>query len=222
VVAQQANGNNESSVCFSKHAGHDREPDTYPNSAFWRGAIAITADRDPFGKVIAEHRTEVRSKWTRNNLYFLFTCPYAKLYLKPQPRKDVETNELWNWDVAEVFIGSDTHDIRHYKEFEVSPQDEWIDLDIDLNKPHHEDGWIWNSRFQVAARIDESAKTWYACMRIPYSSIDAKPAAAGNILRANFFRAQGPPAERKEITWRPTHQSTFHVPEAFGTLKLID
>ena len=47
-------------------------------------------------------------------------------------RGDIETNELWNWDVAEVFIGSDFKNIRRYKEFEVSPQAEWVDLDINL------------------------------------------------------------------------------------------
>ena len=35
----------------------------------------------------------------------------------------------------------------------MSPQGEWVDLDIDLAKPHHEDGWTWNSGFVVAARI---------------------------------------------------------------------
>ena len=97
----------------------------------------------------------MRSRWTNQYLYFLFICPYQQLNLKPQPKTDVETNELWNWDVAEAFIGSDMQNIRKYKEFEVSPRGEWVDLDINLDTPHHEDGWIWNSGFTVAARIDE-------------------------------------------------------------------
>jgi len=211
-----------SNVFVTTRAPHDVAPDTNPNSAFWRDAPHIIFDGDPFGNGVAGHRTEIRSRWTQNNLYFLFICPYEKLYLKPQPRTDNETNQLWDWDVAEAFIGSDFANIRRYKEFEVSPQGEWVDLDIDLAKPHHEDGWLWNSGFEVAARIDEAQKIWYACMRIPYASLDAKPAAVGNVLRANFFRAQGPPPNRIEICWRPTHQRTFHVPEAFGTLKLAE
>jgi hypothetical protein len=58
-------------------------------------------------------------------------------------------------------------EFRRYREFEVSPQGEWIDLDIDLDKPHHEDGWTWNSGLAVAVQIDRAAKIWYACMRIP-------------------------------------------------------
>lgn len=74
------------------------------------------------------------------------------------------TNELWNWNVAEVFIGSDFKNIRRYKEFEISPQGEWVDLEINLDTPHHEDGWVWNSGFTVSARIDPAAKVRYGFM----------------------------------------------------------
>ena len=43
-----------------------------------------------------------------------------------------------------MFIGSDFDHIKRYKEFEVSPQNEWVDLDIGL----------WNSGFEHSARID--------------------------------------------------------------------
>lgn len=118
-----------------------------PSSAFWRGSQLIHVEQDRMGKVIPQSRAEVRTRWTKNNLYFLFACPYKQLYLKPDPKTKEETNKLWDWDVAEVFIGSDFENIRRYKEFEVSPQGEWVDLDIDLNKPHHEEGWRWNSGF---------------------------------------------------------------------------
>jgi hypothetical protein len=135
---------------------------------------------------------------------------------------DTETNELWKWDVAEVFIGSDFRNIRRYKEFEISPQGEWIDLDIDLDTPRHEDGWVWNSGFQAAARIDAAHRVWYAFMRIPYAAVDARPASSGNTLLVNFFRSQGAPPDRKAIVWQPTHRPTFHAPEAFGSLRLVD
>jgi hypothetical protein len=123
--------------------------------------------------------------------------------------------------VAEVFIGSDFKDIKRYKEFEVSPQGEWIDLDIDLHTPHHEEGWTWNSGFQVSARIDHVARIWYAAMEIPYSAIDTHPAKSGNVLRVNFFRSQGPASDRHEITWHAPMADTFHVPDRFGLLRLV-
>jgi hypothetical protein len=204
----------------SSRAASDIKADLNPGSTFWRGAPAIFAGVDRYGAEVPRHRTEVRSRWTSENLYFLFICPYEKLYLKPNPQPAAETNQLWKWDVAEVFIGSDFQDIRKYKEFEVSPQGEWVDLDIDLGKPHHEDGWTWNSGFEAAARIDAEARVWYCFMRIPYHSIDQRPPAPGTTLRVNFYRAQGPLDDHKAIAWQATGKPTYHVPEAFGILRL--
>lgn len=206
----------------SKHADREASADLDPNSAFWRGAPAVFVERDTTGNPLPGYRTEVRSRWTDHNLYLLYICPYEELNLKPEPKTSVETNELWKWDVAEAFIGADYKNIRKYKEFEISPQGEWVDLDIDLDSPHHEDGWTWNSRFQAGGRIDASAKVWYGFMRIPYSSIDSRPAAAGNTLRINLFRSQGARPNHKSIVWQPTHRPSFHTPEVFGDIKLVN
>jgi hypothetical protein len=122
---------------------------------------------------------------------------------------------------SEVFLGSDFQDIRRYKEFEVSPQGEWIDLDIDLHKPHHEEGWVWNSGFQVAARIDRAEKIWYAAMRIPFAAIAPVPPRSGMEFRMNLFRGEGPPSKWQSIAWQPPLTGTFHTPERFGLLRLV-
>lgn len=211
----------EDRILESNWADSDPGLDTNPTSPFWRDSHPTYMDADPHGKPDPMHRTEIRTRWTEENLYFLFVCPYQTLNLKPNPNRSAETYELWNWDVAEVFIGNDFKDIRRYKEFEISPQGEWIDLDIDLNKPHHEDGWRWNSGFQVSARIDRAAHVWYGAMRIPYSAIDNRQAAPGNTLRINLFRSQGLPSARHEIAWSSPMSNSFHVPERFGLLKLV-
>ncbi|MGH9502646.1 MAG: carbohydrate-binding family 9-like protein [Terriglobales bacterium] len=208
-------------VVEAVRAAADVPLNTDPAAKFWRGARPVYLERDTQGKLVPGYRSEVRARWTKDNLYFLFACPYEQLYLKPDPNTRQETNQLWNWDVAEVFLGSDFSDIKRYKEFEISPQGEWIDLDIDLHNPHHEDGWTWNSGFEVAARVDRAAHVWYGAMRIPFSAIDARPPAPGNTLRINLFRSQGPPPNRHEITWQPPLSSTFHTPERFGSLKLV-
>jgi hypothetical protein len=59
-------------------------------------------------------------------------------------------------------------------------------------------------------------------MRIPIASVDSRLPAPGNGMRINFCRIQGPPAHRKFIVWQPTHSASFHVPEAFGKLQLLD
>ena len=83
---------------------------------------------DPMGAPVPHHATEIRSRWTRDNLYLLFICHFDKLYLKPNPVINNETNHLWEWDVAEAFIGSDMANIYRYKEFEIRPA---------------ANGWIW-------------------------------------------------------------------------------
>jgi Carbohydrate family 9 binding domain-like len=194
---------------------------TDPQSGFWRGAVSVYVEADVHGKAVPNYRTEVRSRWTKDSLYLLYVCPYEELHLKPSPDSANETNELWKWDVAEIFIGSDFQNIRRYKEFEVSPQGEWIDLDIDLALPHHEVGWTWNSGFQVAARIDRRARIWYGAMRIPFSALDQRVPAAGNTFRVNLFRSQGPPERQKSIAWKAPMSETFHTPERFGQLLLV-
>jgi hypothetical protein len=192
-----------------------------PASRFWHDARVVAVEKDRFGKIVPNFRATVRTRWTEKNIYFLFVSPYDELHLKPNPTTQTETNELWNWDVAEVFIGSDFKDIQRYKEFEVSPQGELVDLDIDLHKPHHEDGWMWNSGFESAARIDQAEHMWYAAMRIPFSAIDHQVPVAGHTLRINFFFSHGIPAHHHELAWQPPMKETFHVPERFGLIRLV-
>jgi len=205
-------------VVASHFSPRDESLQWNPSSIFWADTPVTVIETDNSGNAQPTHRTEIRSRWTAGNLYFQFTCRYQELRLHPHPSRTTETNKLWDWDVAEVFIGSDFKNIRHYYEFEMSPQGEWLDLDIDLSRPAPADGWTWNSGFEVAAGIDNDHKVWYGAMRIPYRSIDSRTAAPGNLLRVNFYREQGP--RQVEIAWRPTMQRTYHVPEKFGTLKL--
>jgi hypothetical protein len=86
----------------SLRAASDVAPDTNPNSEFWKGAPHVLAGLDAGGRPVGRRTTEVRSRWTPDNLYFLFICPYQELYLKPNPSTTVETNGLWNWDVGGV------------------------------------------------------------------------------------------------------------------------
>lgn len=211
----------EPAVMLSNFAPQDTDLQADPQSPFWRQARSLIAANDNMGKETPGHRTEIRSRWTKDNLYLLFICPYEQLYLHPDPSTEKETNTLWDWDVAEAFLGANFSDIKRYREYQVSPQGEWVDLDIDRERPLPEGGWLWNSGYRVVAKRDDAKKVWYGAMRIPFNSFDTRPAEAGREFRANFYRLQGPPPDRKRIAWRPTNNPSYHVPEAFGTLKLV-
>jgi hypothetical protein len=209
----------------SRAAKADVELTANPETPFWKDAPVTVALNDRWAKELPGYRTEIRSRWTKNNLYFLFVCHYEELFLHPNPSTNAETNKLWEWDVAEVFIGSDFKNIRQYKELQVSPQGEWVDLDIDRDHPKPEAS-AWNSGYQVKARIDRDQKIWYGEMKIPISAIDSRPAKAGNELRMNFYRIQGPPKAggplntRTLLSWQPTYFPNNHVPESFGKLRM--
>ena len=99
----------------------------------------------------------------------------------------------------------------------------WVLARIDWYAPpsEAEKRWLWNSGMQVKARVDKDKKIWYGEMKIPIRSIDSRPPAAGTEMRINFYRIQGPPQDRKFIAWQPTHSANYHVPEAFGLLRLV-
>jgi hypothetical protein len=187
----------------------------------WRTARPVAAAVDPFGKPAGPGgQFEIRTLWTPQYLYFLFSCPYDSLYLKPNPVTKTETNKLWEWDVAEVFVGGDPANIYHYRELQVSPQGEWVDLDIDRKNPKPEGGWKWDSGFESAAKIDASKKIWYGAMKIPFAAIHGQAAQPGQEFPINIYRLTGAPPTRKSTMWTPVHQRSHHTPEQFGRMVL--
>ncbi|MFN2444372.1 MAG: carbohydrate-binding family 9-like protein [Vicinamibacterales bacterium] len=209
-----------SAVLESAYSSSEVALDPDPGSEAWKDAPRVVADHDKFGEPIPGPATEIRSRWTTEHLYLLYVCPYDDLNLKPDPNVTRETPRLWNWDVAEAFIGSDFDQIARYKEFQVSPQGEWVDLDIDRADPKRQGGMAWSSGYLVKARIDARAKIWYGLMRIPFRALDTRPPEKGRELRIGLYRIAGVEPARRYFAWRPTGQITFHVPQAFGTLRL--
>ena len=189
-----------------------------PTAAFWKDGRAAAFSHDSFGRDTGLKPTEVRVRWSKQFLYVLFAGHFEVLHLKPDPVTDRDTVPLWDWDVAELFIGADFSNIQRYKEFEVSPQGEWVDLDV--RKDLKDFDWKWNSGFEPAARIDREAKVWYAGMKIPWTSIGGA-AKVGSEYRVNFYRIEGPPPVRKFLAWQPTKSASYHVPEEFGRMILV-
>jgi hypothetical protein len=212
----------EPNVIVSHRAKSDFALTADPAAPQWKGVGPVIADKDRFGKPVPGHRTEIRSRWTDGNLYLLYVAPYEELYLKPDPSTTSETNKLWDWDVAEAFIGTDFKEIKKYKEFQVSPQGEWVDLAIDrgTSPPTHDVSW--NSGYEVKARLDKDKHVWYGEMKIPMSALGISAPKAGLEERINLYRCQGSGPTRKYINWQPVNNETFHTPEAFGRLRLAN
>ncbi len=210
----------EAGVLHSSRSETEAALTADPESSFWRAAPRVLAPLDLFAQPTGIGAAEIRSRWTRDSLYLLYICPFERLHLKPDPVTDRDTPLLWDWDVAEAFIGIQGSAMDRYREFEMSPQGEWVDLDIDLEHPKADYGMSWNSGFTVKARLDREHKVWYGEMRIPMASLPAAAPKAGDVFRLGLYRIAGPPPERKFGSWQPTHRRNYHTPESFGTLLL--
>jgi hypothetical protein len=220
LLAIAAAGQDVPGLMLSHKAKSDFALSADPESDHWKKVTGVIAGTDPFGKPLPEARTDVRSRWTSKNLYFLFVSPYESLYPRPNPTPEKEAWGLWDYDVVEVFIGHDLKNINLYKEFEVSPEGEFIDLDVDRLRKGNEADWLWNSGLHYKTRIDRGRKVWICEMQIPWSSIDTRKPAPGNELRLNLYRIEGGPENRKYIVWQPIGNPSYHTPEKFGRMRL--
>lgn len=170
-----------------------------------------------------EISTVIRAFWTDTDLYFLFRCPYKQLNcFRPSLHASPRVG-LWDRDVVEIFLGDDWQNIRHYREFEIAPTGDWIDLAINLDEK--ENDYKWRSGWETLARIDEAHKIWYAAARIPLTAISTQHVNAGTKWRMNLYRIDGLGADpvRHFLCWQPTcvkDRDPNHVPEHFGTLIL--
>jgi len=162
-----------------------------------------------------ERQTEVRVLWTPKTLYLRFECRYRELFAFENSDANGRRDHLWDRDVAEAFLQPDPSRPRYYREFEVSPNGMWIDLDIfpeglrDLTSGLTRSVWL-----------DEPRHKWSAEIAIPMKALTEHfdPAA---IWRVNFYRVEGVKEPRFYSAWQPTRtpQPNFHVPEAFGRLR---
>jgi hypothetical protein len=193
-----------------------------PHDPVWGRSSATSIDKD-CSRVIAypDIRTDVRAFWTDTHLYFLFQCPYKELNIFLPASNDKPRLKLWDRDVVEIFLGDDWENIRHYREFEIAPTGDWIDLAIDLDHKSYDHSW--RSGWNTAARVDHKAKVWYAAARIPLRAVTTSRVSPGARFRMNLYRIEGlgPDTQRHFLCWQPTcvqNRDPNHVPENFGTL----
>lgn len=187
----------------------------FPTDGAWGSASAIRFHKDWQGKNDDPKReTEVRLLWTQETLYLRFLARFRNITVFDDAEPNGRRDELWDRDVAEVFLQPAGSDPRCYKEFEVSPNGFWIDLDISPGKKRD-----LESGLKRRASINEESQTWNAELALPMRSLTARFESA-EAWRVNFYRVEGPSEPRFYSAWRPTGTPVpnFHVPESFGEL----
>jgi len=205
----------------AKRAATDFIPDGGFSDGAWKTTNWVDFDHDLAGRSnYPGNLTSVAAVWTDDSIYFGFRCRYDSLNMFEGEDISKERWELWNRDVAEVFLNPQPERMSHYYEFEVAPNNQWIDLEIEKkNEPFNDASW--NSGFQHATRIDKENHVWTAEMRIPLRSMKVQNIQQGSAWRVNFFRAAGHGADNQRmfLAWSTIPKGqTFHVPSRFGVL----
>jgi hypothetical protein len=189
--------------------------DGFPKQSSWEAAQSVRFHADWQGKnADPERETEVRLLWTPEALYLRFRARYRAITVFADAEPSGRRDQLWDRDVAEIFLQPNPSHLRHYKEFEISPNGLWIDLDITPGEKHD-----LKSGLRRRVIVNETAKTWIAELALPMKSLveHFDPAATWKV---NFYRVEGAAEPRFYSAWQPTGTPVpnFHVPESFGRL----
>jgi len=160
-----------------------------PGSSVWETAPPVNFCCDWRGEHADPLRgTEARLLWSHERLFIRFRCRYREIYVYPEEigRRD----RLWLRDVAEVFIRSGAADIRQYKEFEISPNGDWLDLDICSGNKS-----ILFCDLKSRVAVNPAAGLWTAELSLPMDSLTEK-FDPGETWHLNLFRIEGREPDR--------------------------
>jgi len=190
----------------------------FPTSSCWKLSTALRFSADwREENADPERETEVRLLWTPEWFYLRFLARFRVITVFSDAEPNGRRDHLWDRDVAEVFLQPDATHLRCYKEFEVSPNGFWIDLDIAPGEKHE-----LKSGLRRRVILNEAAKTWVAELGLPMKCLVDRfdPAATWKV---NFYRVEGAAEPRFYSAWQPTRTPApnFHVPEAFGELVFV-
>ncbi len=198
----------------------DFEPDADLGKPTWQGVPELTLQhyRQP-GRTIPGVNTGVAVAYTPSRLYLGYRCQYFEMHCYQGEDPGPERWLLWDRDVVEVFVNPFPERMNTYWEFEVAPNNQWIDLAIDLDRDPVLDAG-WDSGFAHATRVDEDKREWTCEMSIPAGAMGVASIRPGMEWRINFFRCDGVGEirQRRLLAWSPPLEDSFHVPSRFGTI----
>jgi hypothetical protein len=226
ATEEEANPYTSNLRITSKFSQEDFVPDGKLEKKVWRRAKRVSFNRDWSGREeFPRVETHVASLWTATSVYFAFWCTYTNLSVFEGEDPAKERWRLWERDVVEVYLHPRPEVLKHYYEFQVSPNNQWADLQIDLNKTPHYD-LSWSSYFQHATRVDTAKHIWSCEIRIPLGPMQVSAINPNSGWRMNFYRNTdvGDSRRRRSLAWSPilgVEKTNFHVPTRFGIIQFL-
>jgi hypothetical protein len=172
------------------------------------------------------HQTQLKCLYSKKGIYFLFKCQDKKITSTFKS----DFADLWNEDVAEIFLWPD-ESYPVYFEYEISP----LNRELVLLIPNL-DGQFWGwqpwhyeqdrqvnhltSAIGGELKSDAVVDGWIAEVFIPYQlfkPLTNVPPVSGSNWRANFYRCDYDDDQYHYWAWQPI-EKRFHEFEKFGTL----
>jgi hypothetical protein len=219
------------SLCFSqakmpekakiKHIKNDFSIDELDNKT-WKKAEKVKITKYWSGENAPNGRQFwAKLLWSDSAIYVRFEANTGEpIIMSEKPNVLTKTRGLWDRDVCEIFLAPKREDFRHYFEFEIAPNGEWIDLGIYQKPDERITDWDYNSGMKSAARIERDKVIM--AIKVDWKAFGATP-KAGDVWLGNILRAMGSEPNRGYLTWSPTmtKEANFHVPEKFGEFEFM-
>lgn len=184
---------------------------------FWKQARETVIDKYWSGEnAPAGRRFKAKLLWSNAALYVRFEANQNEpLVVSEKPNLAAKTRGLWDRDVCEIFLAPRREDFRHYYEFEIAPNGEWIDLGIYQMPDKRETDWDYDSGMKSAAKIEKDRVVM--AIKVEWKAFGTTP-KAGDVWLGNLLRCVGAGKTRGYLAWQPTltKEPSFHVPERFG------
>lgn len=218
-------------ICFSQSKMTDKIKIAHIKNDFsiqeldddsWKQAKDVVINKYWSGKPAPNGRHfKAKLLWSDSAIYIRFEANQAEpLIISDVPNLKSKTKGLWDRDVCEIFLAPRKEDFRHYFEFEIAPNGEWIDLGVYQMPDKRETDFDYNSGMKSAARIEKDKVVM--AIKIDFKSLKGKP-KAGDVWLGNILRCVGKDPTRGYLAWQPTltKEPGFHVPEKFGEFEFV-
>lgn len=167
--------------------------------------------------------TTARFLWSAKGLYARFDLSQAGLHTDTARPITEERAKLYEEDCVELFLAPNAAKKTAYAELEIGPYGHFLDLWVDREAKKSD--VAWSADAQIATTRDPLKHL--AIVEVLVAAREIRAALVpGAHLPMNLFRMEGVKGDsggRKYLAWSPTNTKTpnFHVPEAFGVLRVV-
>jgi hypothetical protein len=185
----------------------------------WKGSPPVSFTTDWSGAE-AGIRTSARFAWTKSALYILWELEQAGINADDSKPVAEERAKLYEEDCVELMIGPHAEDRTKYFEVEVGPLGHFLDISVERGAKKRQDVG-WSSQSKIATKVDRAKKKAVIEVEIRAPEIVAALRSGAGLPMA-LYRIEGKAPGRKYLAWSPTRtpKPDFHVPDAFGTLRI--